>query len=397
MSASPRLLIYPFNLMAHYLRSLEFAHRCPAHYDIRVAHSELYGDWINYYNFSSFPAHHFDPEQVMQCVENFNFNWLNFPTLNRLYQDKVHQLQQQAPDLVIGDMAPTLKMAAETVGIPYISLINGYMSPYYRYPRTLPHHHPAQQYKAHLPTPLFQKINAIAEQGVMRYIHRPFFQLRQENSLSLQPNSYLHELTGDHTFICDLPPVFPQASPPDTVTYLGPLYYSGQQSEQHLLQTLDHQKPKILVCMGSSGNWEKVNCLTSPLFNDYNIITAGDVNRQLQAPHILQRDFLNNNALLPYCDCMICHGGNGTIYQGIYHRTPLICIPSHFEQEWNIDFFAEHYPISPLFHPNAQQLKAAMDHYITHPPPPGPLPSRMREYNPPAQSKQINYTLQQLK
>mgnify|MGYP006335572741 FL=1 len=34
---------------------------------------------------------------------------------------------------------------------------------------------------------------------------------------------------------------------------------------------------------------------------------------------------------------MICHGGNGTIYNGILNQVYMLCLSNHFEQEWNID------------------------------------------------------------
>ncbi|RYF20266.1 MAG: hypothetical protein EOO42_12735 [Flavobacteriales bacterium] len=33
---------------------------------------------------------------------------------------------------------------------------------------------------------------------------------------------------------------------------------------------------------------------------------------------------------------MICHGGNGTLYLGILTNVYMLCLSSHFEQEWNV-------------------------------------------------------------
>lgn len=32
---------------------------------------------------------------------------------------------------------------------------------------------------------------------------------------------------------------------------------------------------------------------------------------------------------------MVCHAGNGTIYQALMRGIPMVLIPSFFEQEWN--------------------------------------------------------------
>ena len=33
---------------------------------------------------------------------------------------------------------------------------------------------------------------------------------------------------------------------------------------------------------------------------------------------------------------MICHGGNGTIYNALANKIPVLCLPSHPEQHWNV-------------------------------------------------------------
>ncbi|WP_423246048.1 glycosyltransferase, partial [Lactobacillus delbrueckii] len=33
---------------------------------------------------------------------------------------------------------------------------------------------------------------------------------------------------------------------------------------------------------------------------------------------------------------MICHGGNGSLYQALQAGIPILCHPSNFEQEWNL-------------------------------------------------------------
>jgi UDP-N-acetylglucosamine:LPS N-acetylglucosamine transferase len=40
-------------------------------------------------------------------------------------------------------------------------------------------------------------------------------------------------------------------------------------------------------------------------------------------------------------DILICHGGNGTVYQALSHGVPLLFFPGNFEQEWNIQRIIE--------------------------------------------------------
>ena len=42
-------------------------------------------------------------------------------------------------------------------------------------------------------------------------------------------------------------------------------------------------------------------------------------------------------AVLNHVDLMICHGGNGTIYQALAQGVPILGLTSIFEQEWNMN------------------------------------------------------------
>ena len=45
---------------------------------------------------------------------------------------------------------------------------------------------------------------------------------------------------------------------------------------------------------------------------------------------------MNIDEAMKVTNLMICHGGNGTIYYGLRHGVYMLCITSHFEQEWNV-------------------------------------------------------------
>lgn len=89
--------------------------------------------------------------------------------------------------------------------------------------------------------------------------------------------------------------------------------------------------------MGSTGDWNKVSFLNHPSFQKYNVIAAGDVENALHAAHIIKTAFAHTQELFPFTDLVICHGGNGTIYQSLACGIPVLCKTNHFEQEWNVD------------------------------------------------------------
>jgi len=47
-------------------------------------------------------------------------------------------------------------------------------------------------------------------------------------------------------------------------------------------------------------------------------------------------DYAPGSKIMQKSDVVICHGGNGTIYQAMSQGVPIIGIPTHFEQEFNM-------------------------------------------------------------
>jgi UDP:flavonoid glycosyltransferase YjiC (YdhE family) len=50
--------------------------------------------------------------------------------------------------------------------------------------------------------------------------------------------------------------------------------------------------------------------------------------------HIEQ--FIDGDAVMKICDVVICHGGNGTIYQALSHGKPVLGLPTIPDQSFNM-------------------------------------------------------------
>jgi UDP:flavonoid glycosyltransferase YjiC (YdhE family) len=331
-----RILIFPFNLLSHYLRCLVLAGRYRDNgYEVLFLHSEEYITHIREHGYETFRADQFDSAYVMQCSAKFSFGWLNQKDIKRVYLSQKQAIEQYKPEFVIGDMAPCLKMAAEASSSKYVALMNGYMSRYYAHVRKLSRTHPAYKYLSKLPEKWADSITSLAEKRAFRKVHQPFDRLRKQYGLK-KVGDFLAEMEGDENLICDLPKLFPQHSLPDNYRFIDPLMYKPNGLDSKWIPELDTSKHIICVCMGSSGDWQQLAFLNEPKFSEYTIITAGDKERVLVGSHILSRDFVDLDELLPKCSLLICHGGNGTIYAGLKAGLFMLCVSRYFEQEWNI-------------------------------------------------------------
>ncbi len=332
-----RILFFPFNLLSHYLRCLVLADTYDKNmHEVLFLSSDRYNEFVIAHGYEVFACSTFDADFVMACTNNFNFDWLNTADVERVMLHQQKCIQELQADVVIGDVAPTLKMAAELTGVKHIGLVNGYMTRYYASTRKIPRKHRAYALVQQLPPRIADVLTKMGETLAFRKIEAPFNLLRQKYRLP-KVKDYLEELEGNENLICDLPELFPQKSLPQAYRFIGPLMYQYKDAEADWQKNVDWEKPVICVCMGSTGNWESLNFLNDAYYERYTIIAAGDKRKVLSAKHIISRDFINLNQVLQKSQLMICHGGNGTIYTGIFNEVFMLCVASHFEQDYNIE------------------------------------------------------------
>jgi UDP:flavonoid glycosyltransferase YjiC (YdhE family) len=335
MQTKKIVLIFPFDLLSHYLRCLVLADQYdPKHYRVLFLSSTTYNTFVYEKGYETFEAAQFNVEEVMKCTANFSFTWLKKASLLSVFKAQVAAIQAYQPQIVIGDMAPTLKMAAAYCNVQYISLLNGYLTKYDAGHRALPQQHPLQYLLKFLPKTTQQKLTKIGEQYVFRHIHHPFNEIRKAYGLN-SADSYLDEMEGDITYICDLPALFPQLDKPKHVKFIGPLVYQHHTLSDNFMAQIPTDKPVICVTMGSTGNWEDLRFLNDPYFRKYLIVTVADQHNIIKGPHVVAKNFINLQQLLAKADLLICHGGNGTVYQGVLANVFMLFVTNHFEQEWN--------------------------------------------------------------
>ncbi|RYD54860.1 MAG: hypothetical protein EOP56_17990 [Sphingobacteriales bacterium] len=337
LSEKPVLMVFPFGYLAHYLRCIALARYLKPYYTVIFASHKAYDKFIEKEGFGSFHCTSLNEAEVLKKVRRFDFSWLAEEDLEDVLISQAAAIKAYKPAAVLGDACPTLRMATEMAEVPYISLMNGYMSQYYAGTRSLSRTHSIYPLMSLMPAAIRQVATNAGESFTFRKVHEPFRQLRRKYKLSLR-HTYLEEMEGDHNLLCDLEELFPQKENlPDNYTLLAPLIYDDHTSSKDILNRLDPAKKTIYVSMGSTGDWRGVSFLNDARLARYNIITAGDPDAVLNASHIINAGFVNVHDVFPHTDLAICHGGNGTIYQSLTHGVPLLCKTTHFEQEWNVD------------------------------------------------------------
>ncbi len=342
----PNVLVFPFGLMAHYFRCIVLSRSLRDHYNVLFMDHPSLSAFVHKEGFHTFPCQTWEGEPVIEKLRHFDFSWLNEEQILTIFKSQIQAIRDYCPCIVIGDSHPCVKMAAEAAGVKFVSLLNGYMTPYYGGHRKLSRRHPCYWPLWIMPNTWRQWLTKQGEEMAFRKIQKAFNSIRDRYGLRLLDN-YLEELEGDVTLICDTEALFPQVDLPSHYIPIGPLIYDrtpwdgSTPPPSPFPGCLDPAKRTILVNMGSSGDWNQVGFLADPYYKKYNIVTTGDKKGILSSVATYQAGFLLASDVLPWVDLVICHGGNGTLQQCQLFSIPALCKTRYFEQEWNIEAFQQ--------------------------------------------------------
>ncbi len=273
---------------------------------------------------------------VLEKAASFDFSWINKKSVNQTVNEFIDIINIEKPDYIIGDTYLGLKIAAEYCNIKLISILNAYLTHHYNELRPTPHNHKANVFKPKLSEKSWNTIVRTVERLTLRKVHTPFRKIRRKLKLK-QYRDLFDEFTGDQNILCDDPIIFPSRKLPEHYQYSGPLLYSNNVTNKQLVNFLSKDKTKktILISMGSTGKITNVGDLKNSFWFNYNIVITG-AKEEKETENIYYTDFVNFDKLQHLIDLMICHGGNGTMYQAVHKNIPAIAIPTIFEQEWNI-------------------------------------------------------------
>jgi UDP:flavonoid glycosyltransferase YjiC (YdhE family) len=152
---------------------------------------------------------------------------------------------------------------------------------------------------------------------------------------------------NDLTLITDTPEFGPLKNPPIHFKYCGPILWYPPFHSHDLLNSLNLHKKIIYLSFGSTGRFSSLENIVRWLLNNgYQIIMTmrgvKDFSLRLsQNPNLITSDLINAWEIIPHCDAVIFHGGNGTAYQSLACGKPSIVIPFHLEQGWNANRIEE--------------------------------------------------------
>jgi UDP:flavonoid glycosyltransferase YjiC (YdhE family) len=103
------------------------------------------------------------------------------------------------------------------------------------------------------------------------------------------------------------------------------------------LEQLDPGRPTAYFTLGSEGLEELVAQLAPLTEQGVQVVVAAgaaDLSGITPIPGVYLEQYINTDILLPHCNLVCCHGGNGTLYQALGYGLPCVVVATHAEQHY---------------------------------------------------------------
>jgi len=245
-------------------------------------------------------------------------------------------LEQVAPDVVVGDFRLSLSVSARRAGVPYISLINAYWSPYVTQRYTVPNIPLTKFLPLAIANPLFR----LARPMAFGLHTLPLNNVRRKAgmpSLGFDLNRVYTD--ADYTLYADVPELFSVNGLPANHRFIGAVLWSPPVPAPDWWDQLPAGRPVVYLTLGSSGQGELLPAALQALAGlpiTVLAATAGKVALGDVPANAYVADFLPGEEAARRASLVICNGGSPTSQQALVAGVPVIGIASNLDQFLNM-------------------------------------------------------------
>lgn len=335
---SNRILVMPDgNWLSHTSRTLEIA-KCLR----KIGHEVIYasdGEYMKLPRQAGFPVQSIitiAPDNVLACSRSGRVNWYNDELIEKCVSAELQLFDRVQPDLVLTDFRLPLSTSCEMAGIPLAVLLNASWTNYYSARVNAPEHLTVTRI---LGKRLTTFIMPLVKNYIITVDARPFNRFRRQHGL--RPRNNIWDVwRGDLNLIVDIPEYGPTENLPSDFYYIGPIVWEPEIDAPVWLEKLDADRPTLYFSMGSTGYarfFEQAIELFGGTEYQCLMTTAGLAELASVPDNFYVVDYAPGSRLMAKSDLVVCHGGNGTIYQAMQNGVPLIGIPTMHDQEFNLD------------------------------------------------------------
>lgn len=282
-----------------------------------------------------------DPDVLFGNIRAGRLRFIEERELRRLVEADVALFRELRPQVVLSDGRFSAPIAAQIAGVRHAAIVNVSSTAYRANPYVplfdkLPTWLVARDARA---WGLLERLNLFLEMRIFDQA-MPFFERICRQHKLRRGITATTCLTGaDLTLLADVPEYFPTRNLPADHRYVGPLTWKGHSRTPAWWPPAEADRPLVYMTMGTTGVANLFEELFATLARTpYHgiITTGGQVSGLPEAPRIHTEEFIDGDMVMEHCDVVICHGGNGTIYQALSHGRPVIGLPTIPDQAFNM-------------------------------------------------------------
>ena len=339
-----RILCLPYtHTLSHISRPLAIAAELRARgHDIVFAGDSPKDHFIRSEGFEVLPAYQVEPDILFNRIRQGKLQFVSDDELYRLIAADRDLYRQVQPDLVLSDGRFSAPLSAGIDGIPQAAIVNVSSTEY----RALPY----IPFFEWLPEKLVKRdgplgksldrFNLTLEMLVFDNAATVFKKLSRAFALARTVTATNCLAGNDLTLLADIPEYFPTRNMPADYFYIGPLTWQSPLVPPAWWPPKNDGKRLVYFTMGTTWMGGSFAVLYEQLQREglTAIIATGGQAQGLQTieGEVYVEEFVDGDLVMAACDLVVCHGGNGTIYQALQHGKPIVGIPSIPDQQFNM-------------------------------------------------------------
>jgi UDP:flavonoid glycosyltransferase YjiC (YdhE family) len=297
--------------------------------------------FIKQESFKVLPLYEPDPDELFGNIRRGKLRFISDVEIERMIEADLSLYRDVKPDIVLTDGRFTASISTHIAGLAHAAIVNVSSTEY----RALPY----IPFFDWLPERLIKRdkrfwkildsLNLRLEMFVFDNVMNIFKKLSKQYGIKKMVTA-TNCLTGkDITLLADVPEYFPTKNLPKNHHYIGPITWQSNLSPPAWWPPQVSDK-LIYVTMGTTGLGDFFR-LASDLFKGGRYTCVMTTGRQSELMptipgHIYIEEYIDGDLVMEACDAVVCHGGNGTIYQALLHGKPIIGIPTIPDQAYNM-------------------------------------------------------------
>ncbi|MDP3296873.1 MAG: glycosyltransferase [Thermodesulfovibrionia bacterium] len=292
--------------------------------------------------FTVVPLYEPDPDILFGNIRRGKLKFVSDSEIERMIEADIALFKKVKPDIVLTDGRFTAPISTHIAGLKHAAIVNVSSTEYRAFPY-IPFFEWIPDWFIHRNTGAWRSLDLInlkLEMFVFDNVTNIFKKLSKKYGTK-KTITATNCLTGkDITLLADIPEYFPAKSLPSNYFYIGPLTWKSNIPPRSWWPPEKNNKPLIYITMGTTGIgdfFHKVYELFKASKMTAIITTGAQVsNMETIEGKIYVEPFIDGDLVMEQCDLVVCHGGNGTIYQALQHGKPIIGIPTIPDQKFNM-------------------------------------------------------------